>query len=410
MKKILYRRCGFNILTISNIVNLVVGFVLSIYLTKNMGISLYGEFSVYQGYAQIGVAFFNLKLWEPLMCDLKDKHEVSNKIKTCYLTELVFSIVGLLCSLCVFELCNLFDLFNDNNRMAIFYCLLMIPFVCINTQNTLIRLREYYAITLLSNIVSGLIKSSSILLYNDIQMICISYTISEVIRYMVLSLVFMSDDFKYEFISARFDWLYFKSIWNRSFHLNLSSIIDIPVNYLDRIIISMLLNMESAGIYSFGKRIALLFTVFTNSYHQHSYKSKIVGTGISPFSILCRVRKEIIISILLITVSTLFGYGIFNIFGEHILSLNINHVMLIFIICFASALSFSLIYIQPLFISLGGYKKNTYYTMIANSLFIIFLFIMLNSFGLFGAAICMVGQAFILFILKYVYIKDKCEY
>lgn len=408
MKKILYRQCGFNILTISNVINLIVGFILSIYLTKNMGISSYGEFSVYQGYAQIGVAFFNLKLWEPLICDLKDEHEVSNKIKTCYITELVFSIAGLLFTLCIFELCNLFELFNDVNRTAIFYCLLMIPFLCINTQNTLIRLRGHYVITLISNTLSGLIKLSTVFLYDDIQMICISYTISELIRYMILSLVFMSDEFKCEFFSARFDSIYFKSIWNRSFHLNLSSIIDIPVNYLDRIVISHLLNMESAGIYSFGKRIALLFTVFTNSYHQHSYKNKISGLGISPLSILHRIRKEIIISILLIMVSTLFGYEFINIIGSDVL--NVNHLMLIFIICFASALSFSLIYIQPLFISLGGYKNNTYYTMIANSLFIISLFVMVNSFGLIGAAVCMVGQAIILFILKYGYIKGKCEH
>ncbi len=404
---ILLKKTGIKTLIIANLINAFVGFIIIIQITNKLGVSGFGLFSIYQGALLIACSIFNFKLWEPLIISLNKRYDV-RKIKTSFIVEILISSLGILVSLIFSYLIITFLDIANVDYFILTINLFNILFMSFNTFNAIIRYHSYYNVTLLANLSSGVIKIIGIMICSPTLLdISIIYLLSEFFRYVVN---FFSLRMGNSVLHVKASRIYAIFLILKSYKLNITSILDIPVNYLDRFVIGYFLGMELTGLFTICRRISSVIVLVITSFYQHYYSKIIILAKINILNTLKFISKIVIkINIIIVLVAFLLAFFVKKI--ELFITLptlitsNANF-LLIMISVIVSCYSF--IFYNPLYLYLNGYKNVIKYTFFSNLIYLIFLLILIQFISLYGVVISLYIQALCLFFLKKNHIR-KCS-
>ena len=187
---------------------------------------------------------------------------------------------------------------------------------------------------------------------------------------------------------------------------NINSSLDIPVQYFDNLLIGKMLSLEQLGIYKICKTIAIVLDKIGTPIYQTLYpyfcemirenkKREIVKKFLVVSSILSVICFCIIGSL------NIFGFYLLERFfselvGDYKFQINLYLLM--------RSLGTIFIAIHPLFLALGYIKVETKIIFIANIIYMIALFKLINYFNLTGVIVAYGVQVSLILIMKSWYI------
>lgn len=394
---------GVKTLTLSNIVNAMTGLLLITLLTSKLGLNGFGEFSLLQGGVLIGCAIFNFKIWEPLISSLR-KGCIIKKFNTALVLESLVTITGFLITSIVMIIYNIKFLLSDASSLGIIAISTSVIWTSISSQSALVRYYSNYRVMLVASLTSGIFKLFPMLLLDlTLDGICITYALSELSRYLVVTIFLY---YKLGFKRVRVSKIFLRSIYSRSLRLNISSVLDIPINYFDRYIVNAFMGAEYVGIYVLARRIGSVFSIFCTSYYQHIYLSVYkkaesnIKTTIEDCLYLILKMNFILVCFLIVT------YPLSGLANKFFLIVDEDSILVMFFVIYSCIFSYVSNFIHPVFLYAEGYKFIVMVTLISNFIYMLIVSFMIQKYSLFGAAFSLILQALIMFILKFAWILN----
>ncbi|EGQ8105925.1 hypothetical protein I7096_003282 [Vibrio parahaemolyticus] len=393
---------GVKSLTISNLINAMTGFSFIFILTSKLGLDGFGVFSLLQGGVLIGCSIFNFKLWEPLISSFR-KGSVARKFKTSLIFEMSVTFIGWWITTLIIATYNSVFL---QYEIALFNILVLSSSVIwssFSSQSAVIRYNSNYRVLIFANIIAGLMKLIPLFFLDlSIGSVCIIYSFSEFSRYSIIMYFSLN---KIDIFRVSFSRRFLNFIFYRSFKLNLSSILDIPVNYLDRYIINHFIGPGFVGVYIISRRIASVISIFFNSYYQHIYLSIFKGAEKSLVSTVKYCLSLIIKSNVILIVIMVISLPIFQSFNSYYHFIDKELITLLFIVVYCSVFSYIANYLHPIFLYSQGYDFIVRITLLSNLSYVIILISSIKYYSLYGAAIALLAQSLIMNTLKLMQIK-----
>lgn len=381
------------------------------FITRTLGVEKYGLLVLIQGICAMVDGLFNFQSWQgfikffPQRRDSKE--ELKKLIKFSYFQDIVTGIITLII---INLLGNLIGSFYEFSRENIFLLRIFSIYICFNIQGTptgILRVYERFDLLRNQRILTGILNF--ILLF-------LGFYLKGTLGYFLLAYMgtyifqsFLLNYFaycqlkkhgleKFYNISMGFNGEFFKF----NCLTNINSSLDIPVQYLDNLLIGKFLSLEQLGIYKICKTVTLVLDKIGTPIYQIVY----------PFFCeqLEKGKRNIVYKRLGIITGILFsiiilGIGFLNIFGFEILSWifkvdiykfkgEINFYVL------AKGLAVTFIGIHPLFLALGHIKKETVIILIANGIYLLVLWMTLEKYKLYGIIGAYMIQVLLIIILK----------
>ena len=192
-------------------------------------------------------------------------------------------------------------------------------------------------------------------------------------------------------ISERIKYLKF-SLWT-----NVQAILDVPVSHLDRILIGMIIDTDSVGIYQLIRRIGQFMGQLIEPINQlllPNFVTNINKGNIQQIRTETTTMTKLVIPLCMITsISVYFTTS----YWDHFLFSDQMFVwrneLLIFMTFQSLALAFS--WLDITFLALGKMKESAVISFFANTIFLILLYILGYEFGIIGIIFAIGIQYFI---------------
>ena len=207
------------------------------------------------------------------------------------------------------------------------------------------------------------------------------------------------DFFKAKF---RFDREFFKF----TCLTNINSSLDIPVQYFDNLLIGKMLSLEQLGIYKICKTIAIVLDKIGTPIYQtlYPYFCEMIRENKKR-----EILKKFLVISSILSVICFCIIGSLNIFGFYLLERFFSQLVgdykfQINLYLLMRSLGTIFIAIHPLFLALGYIKVETKIIFIANIIYIIALFQLINYFNLTGVIVAYGVQVSLILIMKSWYI------
>ncbi len=201
----------------------------------------------------------------------------------------------------------------------------------------------------------------------------------------------------------KFDQEQIKFIW----WTNLRSIIRIPVQRLDMIVISSILSMKTVGVYKVYKEVASLINRLGEPINQAIFPEFTKLLGKKDLSKTSYVTKKAIsllscvsfVVMLSLFISSEFLVGTF--FGaEYLPELNVLYILLIIV-----GISFALVPINSLFIAAGFARLSFFIVLFTNTAYLITIFLSTKLLGLYGVVLAFAVQMVLNQGLKVIFLR-----
>lgn len=388
------------------------------FITKGIGVEKYGYIVLLQGITGLFDGVFNFQSWQGVIKfypSIKDDEiELKKILKFSYFLDFITAILAFFILFISQNMIVKMYNFSYNEKLGLIFFSLYILF---NIQGTPIGiLRSFNKFEYLRNqrIIVGclnffLLGIGYFLDCNLIYFIVV-YFLSNVLSSFLLNF-YAKKALKERKIEGIFKE---KLKFNKEFFkftclTNINSSLDIPVQYLDNLLVGKLLSFEQLGIYKIAKTLTIVLDKIGTPIYQTLYPyfcEKVRENNLK--EILKKTLKIFLILTFLVIViilgMNLIGFYIFSkVFTESILSYKLEiNLYLIF-----KSIATIFIMIHPLFLAMGYIRKETKIIFISNIIYLLLLFYLIRKLSLIGVIIAYGIQVLLIITLKLLYISKN---
>ncbi|MDW2318785.1 hypothetical protein R7127_00620 [Vibrio sp. 1159] len=192
---------------------------------------------------------------------------------------------------------------------------------------------------------------------------------------------------------------------------NIHSLVDIPVVYLDRIVISMVFTVELAGVFNLIKRIGGMVKQLSEPVLQILFPKFIDHLKENSVDKIKNIANKIMLTAIAISIFVvIFGYVGFDYFDRLLFkSLLIDYKIHVILFGVLQAYAFAFIWVHPLCISLSAMKSVTAIIVLSNMVYLIVLMYSTERLGMYSLILSSLIQYTIVIISKLVIIRMKLK-
>lgn len=405
----------------ASILNLVV----TIFLIKLIGNNDYGILVLAQSYMQIVDVSLNVQCWKGVIqygqkCLIqKNINKLNEYIKLGILLDLITAILGGLVS---YFLANLIgNIFDWSNEMIIFSKIFSFTIFShlSGTSTAILRIFDKFYLVAIQKFLTSLIKLIVIMILffylGKVSLITatIVYCFTDIIGNILLvifALIIYLKKTKLSNILKSNIPKDFKKFISFTLWSTLGDIVDIPVNYFDVFIISLLGN-ELVSVFKVFKQCVAMVKKVTSAVQQaimpQFSELSALGMKAKGYQIVLKIRNIILKVMIPITliIGILSPIWLELFYGK--LYASYWYVLAIYLLIQIIALSYTAIH--PFYISLNKPKRETIFVLISNIIYMIIAYILIRKIGMLGIVIGFSIQCFIVIYFKIVDIKKEIK-
>ncbi|WP_152446871.1 lipopolysaccharide biosynthesis protein [Janthinobacterium sp. HH01] len=407
------RKSGSNLLKNSvlsfllNVSSTAIGFFAIPITLKIMGIELYGSFIFMQSVAMIAFTLVTVQYWQGLLVELPGKISSVAVLKREIGRSLLFELAGMATAfLAVLALMvpalHISQVSGFGPLDAVFIVLSML-LPSLGSLVAFYRLTNKYQVLLMAGVSANLLRL--VMLYGAAHWsptpssVIVCYALPELCRLTYLGLlIYRKPAGPVEPADAPLDQ---RAVLSTGKWSTLLAVADLPVAYIDKVLVGVALSPEALGVYNILKRLYAIISmatapVYTNSIPEFSHKLN-VGDRAGAFALW---RKTILI---LLPVATLIGLTAFlcrPIWVPIIYRGLAQYDLELFIMMLTAVIGGSFITTHAFYWALGKKKETSVVTVCSNLLYMAELLLLSHYFGITGAI-----SAFLLHVSLVVVIK-----
>ena len=371
-------------------------------VVKMLGVKLLALFVLTQTYMLIFSAIFNIQTWESVVkfgCADSKERRLEDVVKVNFIMDVISALIGfciavllvkpligffdwdpmiinpiLICSLTILfnlrtftiGIPRLFDKFSEVARIRVYMCALklILMLVALFTDQSLTTCVVIY-------MVSDVLNSALLILYS---------------LYLLRSYghgQWLKSKIKRDPEQFRFVW------WT-----NLRSIMRVPVQYMDMIVISMVMPLETVGIYKVYKEISKLLGKGADPINQVIYPeySKLIGANDTTGATSLAKRTSLILlgvsSVLSVSLIIASHFLVGTVYGPEFLP----SIYALYILIGVVGVSLFTLPINALFVAAGFAKLGFYIVVFTNILYIVVAFFGGKLLGVYGVVLAFALQ------------------
>ena len=363
-------------------------------LFKSYGIEGYGELAIILTTYLVIQIVTSLQLWQAFIKYWYDNRFEKNKsITFSFLLDFFSCAFGSLVLFFVFT-SHIYEkyLFHIDYQVAIFFSLALLfnPFsffigIC--------RVREKFLFISFCECVRSLVRLVGAIVslsYGTFLVYALFYLLSNVVVLLISTLVMKRDLYK-AFSSIKHidktDFDNFFIFTKFSFLVSMKSIIDLPVQHLDKILVSSILGNSSVAVYDIAKRInqgfAVLINVINQIFYPYIVKEISVNGFVEMFSNICKWTLILFSSFsVFITIFLFnFNYYVYDLYYAIFeLSFESFEFNMYYTLVFLVSSCFLLFHV--IFQAAGFVSKDVKILIFANSIYFLTCFFGLKFFGI----------------------------
>ncbi|MQA19999.1 lipopolysaccharide biosynthesis protein [Rugamonas rivuli] len=407
------RKSGSNLLKNSvlsfllNVSSTAIGFFAIPITLKIMGIELYGSFIFMQSVAMIAFTLVTVQYWQGLLVELPGKISSVAVLKQQIGRSLLFELAGMATALLavlalMVPALHISQVSGFGPLDAVFIVLSML-LPSLGSLVAFYRLTNKYQVLLMAGVSANLLRL--VMLYGAAHWsptpssVIVCYALPELCRLTYLGLlIYRKPAGPVEPSDAPLDQ---RAVLSTGKWSTLLAVADLPVAYIDKVLVGVALSPEALGVYNILKRLYAIISmatapVYTNSIPEFSHKLN-VGDRAGAFALW---RKTILI---LLPVATLIGLTAFlcrPIWVPIIYRGLAQYDLELFIMMLTAVIGGSFITTHAFYWALGKKKATSVVTVCSNLLYMAELLVLSHYFGITGAI-----SAFLLHVSLVVVIK-----
>lgn len=392
------------------------------FLTKGLGLEKYGFIVLIQGLISMIDGIFNFQSWQGVIKffpNLKEKREnLKDMLRFSYYLDIVTALITFVIILITsFWVMSFYSFTDIEKKLYLFFSI----YVIFNIQGTSIGiLRSFDRFDYLRNqrvivaVINFLLLAFGYIFKKNLFFFVGAYFITNIVNSLILNLlafrilnsVGMGDIFRGR---PRFDMEFFKF----TCLTNLNSSLDIPVQYLDNLMVGKLLSLEQLGIYKICKTIAIVLDKIGAPIYQTLYPY--FCEKISAKEYRAVLKKSIKIGAILFGLCSIILLGMnlvgFKIFIKFFAKDIVNYKGVINLYLILKSLATVFIVVHPLFLAMGYIKIETKIIFVANIVYLGALYLLINNFALTGVVLAYGIQVILIVLLKsfYLFMKNQRE-
>lgn len=401
----------------------IVGLFITILLIKLIGDEQYGVLILAQTYMSIVDICLNIQSWKSVIqygqksMVNNDKESLGAYIRLGSILDISTAIIGGIVAIIIAPIIG--NIFNWSDELIICSQIFSITIFShfSGTPTAVLRILNKFNLVALQKFLAAIIKFIALLVVVifkgkiNLMQATIIYSATDIISNLLLVIFAFREynkiyGYKYLFkksaIKDKKEFIKF-TLWG-----TLGEIVDIPVNYFDVFIISLLGNGYVAVFKVFKQCIAILQKV-TSPIQQSILPqfSELVAKGEKKrgYDVVIKIRNAILKIIgpiaLLLGVTSVFWLRI--VYGE-IYAQN-WYILCIYLLIQVFALSYTTVH--PYFLSLNKAKYSTLYVLLANIVYCILAYILVIKIGMLGIILAYFIQCLIVIQLKINAIKKE---
>lgn len=400
-----------------------IGLFITIILIRLIGSEAYGILVLAQTYMTIVDTSLNIQSWKSVIqygqksIINNDEESLRGYIKLGSVLDISTSILGGIVALILAPIIG--KIFNWSNELIICSQIFSITIFShfSGTPTAILRILNKFNLVALQKFLAAIIKFVSLItiliVKNSIGVIeaTIIYCLTDIIANLILVIFAFTIYFKkygYKNILKNNKVKEKKEFIKFTLWVTLGEIVDIPVNYFDVFIIS-LLGTNSVAVFKVFKQCVAILQKVTSPIQQSILPqfSELTAKGEKQrgYNIVIKIRNIILKIIgpiaLLIGISSPLWLKL--LYGE--IYSNNWYILCIYLLVQTFALSYTTVH--PYFLSLNKAKYSTIYVLLANLVYCILAYILVNKFDMIGIVIAYFIQCFIVIKLKVNDIKKE---
>lgn len=402
----------------------VLNLIVTVLLIHFIGNNDYGILVLAQSYMSIIDVIFNVQSWKGViqygqksLVD-KDDNKFNGYIKLGISIDFLTAIFGGIISISIASLIG--SIFGWSPIMITCCKIFSITifFHLSGTSTALLRILNKFHLVAIQKLLTALIKLVCLVLflkYRDLSLVevvivyCSVDILGNILLVFFAALVYLKKYKLKDLINAKLPHDKNKFI---SFTLwsTLSDIVDIPVNYLDVFLVS-LLGTSMVSIFKVFKQVASILKKITAPLQQASMPQfselNAMNDRERGYMVVLRIRNVILkvlipISIIVGLLSPIWLKFIFSeVYAENWLVFSAYLIVQVVAISYAT--------IHSYFITLNKAKEDTLYTLISNIIYLLVIYVSIKLVGLYGAVIGFAIQAYLCIHLKQLNIKRELK-
>ncbi|MGF1828185.1 oligosaccharide flippase family protein [Photobacterium angustum] len=387
-------------------------------LIAALGIEKYGLLSLILSLTLIVYVLTNLQPWQALI-NFWFKKNV-DKTLLVYITfsyELLSCVIG---SIIVFLLIysNYINLSFIGNE-KIYISILLSLSILFNFNSLIVgfnRVNEDFKSIAICDFIRALVRLFGALLtvkFNGIIFYILFYMLSNFTASLVGFLLLYKNryevhrlnGYKFKCLFVYLKKSYANGFFNYSIFATLKSIIDLPMQHLDKFFVAHYLGVYSVGIYDIAKRICQGFGVVINIFNQVFFPSfvKDIMLGKKEYLIKNVYFYSFIVAFIVSIIGIVFSYNINKI--SPFVNVSQNDLLFIstFVIFFLVSSSFILVHV--LFQALGYIKYDVIGLIIINTIYLLILALTINFLEIYSLLLSYIIQVILVLSYKSYVIK-----
>lgn len=404
-KKIIMKNLGF--LLGDNVIKLVIGFFISIFIARYLGSENLGKFNyviAFLGFYDIFILFgMDVTLTKEIGLDIENKNK---KISSVILFRLFIFLITLPLWILVFQKISSYDSKLSTIFNLLLFNVFLTVFIVPKNYYQAISLNKYDAISSQIGFIASTILKIVYVYFKGSLYVYIVITVLEKLIYTFSIWFFYLKKEKFKF---ELDKLFLKKIIKESTPLLLASVSIFIYMKVDQLMVGKMLNMSEVGIYSIGVKLAEL-VYFIPMAISTAYLPKILNA--KKEKTVAEYENEVV-NLGRINVLTCFIFSLgATLFGQ-------EFVKLVYGVEYLKAGEVFVIYSwASVFVALGVSHSNylvlenknklsLYATSLGAILNCVLNIIFIKKLGIVGSAIATVISQIVASIIFYLFIKDK---
>lgn len=372
-----------------------------------MGIEYYGSFVFMQSVAMIAFTLVTVQYWQGLLVELPGKSSSVTMLKRQVRRSMLFELGGMAAAMAAVLAMLLPALhISQIHGFGVVDVMLIVASTLLPSLGSLVafyRLTNKYQVLLMAGLCANVLRLVLLLAAAKWSptpsSVIVCYAVPEVCRLALLALIIYlqpADDIGGEAALVDNRAILATGKWS-----TMLAVADLPVAYIDKVLVGVALSPEALGIYNILKRLYAIISmatapVYTNSIPEFSHKLN-VGDRAGAFALW---RKTILI---LLPVATLIGLTAFlcrPIWVPIIYRGLAQYDLELFIMMLTAVIGGSFITTHAFYWALGKKKETSVVTVCSNLLYMAELLVLSHYFGITGAI-----SAFLLHVSLVVVIK-----
>lgn len=393
----------FTMIFLGNMAGVISGFVIASILISNSGMYNYGYYVTMIAIISTISVFFKPLTWISIL-KYSSQYSLGAASAISITVEATNSIFlyGLLhvLELTIASENSYFNFIIDYKFLLCFYVFVVNSGFSLGLS----RFREKYNFISIVNFLSAVSKV--------ILAVTLFYDVKALVFYTILSDVLLwSSFFVFNILSVKISFTNIKGFLGTSYTANFINIVDLPVNQLDRIIVTALAGEDISAIFSLIRRLSMLVNQLSDPVYQLYYKefskeSFILRTGVLKESFLSVFRR-----MWMVVVAGLIAYPfVINHIDSFFFADKLVYFhWLLYSFIMINSLCVFFVWLNPLFYLHVSQSMSLYITIVANFIYMLSIVIVFKFFNVYISFVPLFLQCITNYALKFIITNNKSE-